>query len=202
MYRCVLLASLVTACQPFLAAGYDATSRVHGPLSSVLDQQVTLPGTAASVAPGASATTAAAPRQAATYGVTIGAGSRDFTVELPIRFHDVTGANFSIPGPPVAGEDAPKYLLSSAVAQTRFTWLRIANLSTDLHAGQAGAMLLDRTTGERQFALGFSYGAGFALTLRPIVVSLDFYRTGFRFTTGPATGFSAMTGVTVGLALR
>lgn len=173
----------------------DATGKAHGPLGNVIGAPVaTARTTSAAEAP-------AAPPGGNSYSLAIGGGSKDVTVEVGLHVHDVAQGTFALPDPAtIAG--TPHYATGSGSVDFRWSWLRFSHWSTNIHAGPAVGVLLDRTSGAASVGEGFRYGAGLAVSLSKFSVFGDLYRTGFVFDGGPADGFSDLTGVTVGLAFQ
>ncbi|HUJ58970.1 MAG TPA: hypothetical protein VLX92_10770 [Kofleriaceae bacterium] len=174
--RLAVVAWLLVGCHPYIAAGYDPSAAVHGPL----------------------ATTMTAP-SAQSYDAAIGGGARDFTVELGLHAHEVSSQSFALPSATMTG---PRYLTSSASFDVTWTWLRWHHLSSGLHAGPAAMMLLDRTTGAVDWGKGVRYGARVGVTFSIVTAFVDFSRTAVGFDGGVAQGFSDVTGLMVGLELR
>lgn len=163
MVRWLVLALFVMGCRPYIAAGYDASAHVNGPLATMMSARTT-----------------------GSYSVAVGGGARDFTVQLAAQQHDAG-----------AQEVAPSSSLDLA-----WTWLRLPHVSTNVHGGGAAMLLVDRMTGEHAVGQGFRYGAAVDIEASVFHVIVDYYRAGFLFGDGPATGFSDMTGVMVGLMVR
>lgn len=63
-------------------------------------------------------------------------------------------------------------------------------------------LLLDRTTGERNWGNGVRFGAGAQYQLGPIAVYADAYREVVAFVGGVAQGTTTFDGITFGLALQ
>lgn len=120
------------------------------------------------------------------YSVAVGGGARDFTVQLAAQKRDA----------------GPQEVAPSSSLDLAWTWLRFRHVSTNVHAGGAGMLLVDRMTGEHAFGEGFRYGAALDLQASIVHVIVDYYRVGVVFGDGPATGFSDMTGVMLGVMVR
>jgi len=190
----------LSACHPYIAGGYDPAASIHGPLAQVATAPIaTARSTSiAAAAPADSASTSAGD----SYSLAIGAGVRAFTVEVGVHAHGLTSGALTIPDANSQQPGMAHYLTASSSLDLHWHWLQWRRFSTDLHAGPAAGLLLDRMSGEKSWAQGFRYGTGVDFRLSPAIVFVDVYRTGLTFSGGPAIGYSDITGITIGLALR
>lgn len=94
-------------------------------------------------------------------------------------------------------------ILSTASLEFRTRVLKTRFIAADMHFGPAaGVVVVDEMT-PPQLGQGYRVGVGLAATLGPVNAFADLYvmNVGFRGE-GPAAGFSSMTGLTLGFALR
>src|SRR5689334_17724440 len=140
MARWLALACMLGGCRTYIAAGYDTTAKVHGPLANLV---------AAPVAARTISAAAPAPAPAPSgdnVSLAVGGGARDFTIELGLHVHDVTSQTFALPDPAtLAG--TPHYMTTSTSLDMRWTWLRTHHVAAHLHVGPAAALLVDRSSG-------------------------------------------------------
>lgn len=179
----------VVGCRPYAAVGYDTTAHVHGALAPVLDQPMAVPRSA-----DAPSAPAAAPSSTGdSYAFALGGGTRDLTIALGVHLHGVSD-------PLAAG--APRYLAASTALDLQWTFVRLQHLSTKLHAGPGEMMLVDKMSGARAWGRGVRWGGAVGATYAGITGYVDLSRSTFVFDTGPATGASDITTMTVGVALQ
>ncbi|MGE5183279.1 MAG: hypothetical protein ACM31C_14515 [Acidobacteriota bacterium] len=166
---------------------------MRGPLAAALNQPMPQARTAALAPVGGSTT--AAPAATSSYSVAVGGGARDFTVALALHAHNYPAGGYGA----AAG---PETVASSSSLDLAWTWLRFRHVSTNVHAGGAGMLLVDRATGDHAMGEGFRYGAALAVNASIVTAFVDYYRVGVVFGGGPATGFSELSGVMLGLMIR
>lgn len=167
---------LVTACHPFISAGYDANPKIGGKLASMVTPTArTADGTA--VAPSATAPS---------YAFALGGGTRDFTVALGVQTHEI----------------ASQVLAPTASLDFTANLFRFHGATLAMHAGPGAGALLDMGTLQYGFGQGYRAGGTFGLSLGPAMIFVDVSRTGILFMDGPAQGASDFTGATFGLALH
>jgi len=180
--RLALLAVVVTGCH--LQAGFDAGSRINGPLHALMSQ---------STVSRTDGVTNLPPTGGGTYAVEAGFGNKTFTLNGLLAVHDVTSTSFT----PGAG-----YLATTLGVNVRWAVLRWKGLSPVLAAGPARMMLLDRTTGDRTWGNGVRAAVGLQYHLGPIALCADAYHEVVVFGSGAAEGSSKLDGIMLGLALQ
>jgi hypothetical protein len=95
--------------------------------------------------------------------------------------------------------------LTTASLEFRMRVLKTRFIAADMHFGPAAGMLVvdDEMLLPPQFGQGFRLGVGLAGTVGPLNAFADVYVMDIGFLgDGPAAGFSSMTGLTLGFALR
>lgn len=178
----IALLVVVTGCH--LRAGYDAASRVNGPLQAVMttssvsrtDGVINLP-----------------PNGGHNYSLEAGFGTKAITVNGVMAMQNVTSSSFT----PGAG-----YLATTLGVDARWAVVHWFGFSPTLAAGPARMLLLDRNTGERTWGNALRFAVGLQYQLGPIAIYGDMYRESVAFDSGPATGNTTLQGLTVGLALQ
>ncbi len=203
MLRWLVLATALTGCHPFVAAGYDMSTRVGGPLSSVV---------AAPATPAARSTTAPTaplpPASGSTYSLAVGGGAKNFSVEAGLQAQNVSSASFSLPSingveqGTIVDPGTPHYITATSDLLVRYTPLRFKYFSTNVYAGPGGALVFDRTSGNRSWGEEVRFGVGISTNLKWFAAFADVSRTVVVFADGPATGTSTIDGIMVGLALH
>jgi len=180
--RIVVLVGILGGCH--LQAGFDAASRVNGPLHTLMSQASVTRTDGVTNLPTANG---------GSYTLEAGFGNQTFTVNSVVAVHDVTSTSFT----PGAG-----YLATTLGADLRWSVLRWKGLSPTIAAGPARMVLVDRTTGDRAWATGIRGGAGVQYQLGRIAICGDYYHEVMAFPGGAAKGTSNLSGVTLGLALQ
>jgi len=183
----------VAGCTPYMSAGYDATTKIHGPIAGLVNQ------------PSASVRTDGPPAPAPvtdSYSFAIGGGIPAFGVELGVHLHEVNSQSFSVPSLTSFDPTSPRYLFGTTSLDFRVRWLKRGHLSANLHAGPAYGLLLDRTSGGHEVAQGVRVGTGMAVQFWTIAGFFDVYTSTMVFTDGPAAGHSTLAGLTLGVMLR
>src|SRR5260221_1331435 len=196
----VLVLVVVAACHPYLAAGFDSTTHVNGPLEGMMGQSVVSARQFAAVP----APAPAVPAPTHTYSLAMGWGVPDFGVEVGMHVHDVSAESFALPSSSMSDGylASPRYLTSTGSVDFRWTWLRSHRFSTYIHVGPAVGAVIDKSDGSLAFGQGVRYGAGAALELPVVRLFVDAARTDLELGSGDATGFNALSGVTFGIALH
>ena len=178
----VLTASL-TGCH--VRAGYDAASRVNGPLHTLM---------ASSSTSRTNGVTNLPTTDGHNYTLEAGFGLKSITINGLLAVHDVTSTSFT----PGGG-----YLASTFGADVRWSMFDWHGLQPSLVGGPARMMLLDRNSGERQWGNALRLGVGAQYKLGPVAVYGDVYREIVAFDSdSAAAGNTTLDGVTIGLALQ
>lgn len=189
----VLVVVAAVGCTPYVSAGYDTNSSLRGPIKNM----VTMPA--------ASARQEDAPPIADTrsYSFAVGAafGPR-MGLELGTHLHDVNGASFSLPSAMGVDPASPRYLLGSVSIDTRYRWLALRHVTSDLHVGPSAGLLVDRGIADYQVGNGFRFGATLGIRFGKVSAFADVYETEMVFNDGDAKGVSGLTGVTFGILVR
>jgi hypothetical protein len=182
--RCLPFAVLVMVAGCHLRAGFDAASRVNGPLQAAMasssvsrtDGVLNLPD-----------------QVGRNYALETGFGTSTLTVNGVMVVHDVTSTSFT-PGPGL--------LATTLGGNVRWEVYHWHGLSPTLAAGPARVLLLDRSSGDRTWGNAVRGAAGLQFQLGPIAVYGDLYHEMVSFSRGPATGTTTIQGVTFGLAVQ
>jgi hypothetical protein len=188
----IVAAVCLAACTPTLSAGIDTNTTLSGPIKNLVTEPV------------ATARLETAPPVENTRSYSFAAGTkmhRLFAVEFGLHLHDVKGASFAMPSTDW-DPTAPRYLITTGSLDFRIRWLKFRHFASDLHAGPAGGLLVDRGTGGSQLGQGFRLGAAVAATLGPLDAFADFYLMDMLYVDGPAKGGTKMSGLTLGFAFR
>jgi len=167
-----------------LQAGFDAASRVNGPLQALMSQSTVSRSDGVTNLP---------PANGGSYTLEAGFGTKTLTVNSVVAVHDVTSTSFT----PGAG-----YLATTLGADVRWSVLRWRGLAPMIAAGPARMVLVDRTTGDRTWGNGIRASAGVQYRLGPIAIYGDYYHEVMAFSGGVAQGTSKLSGITLGLALQ
>jgi hypothetical protein len=191
----VLVVVAAAGCTPYVSAGYDTNSSLRGPIKNM----VTMPA--------ASARQEDAPPVDNThsYSFAVGAGFGErMGLELGTHLHDVNGSSFSMPSVENRGVDpnSPRYLLGSISLDTRYRWLALKHVTSDLHIGPSAGLLVDRGMADYQFGNGMRFGATVGIRFGKVSAFADVYETEMVFNDGDAKGVSGLTGVTFGILVR
>jgi hypothetical protein len=192
----LLLVVAFAGCTPTLAAGYDAHTRLAGPISNMVTQPAATARTDGMTAPPVDDT------RSYSFALGAGFGGGRFGIELGTHLHEVNGASFSLPSSEGVDPTSPRYLLATTSLDTRVRWLALRHFVSEIHAGPAAGMLVDRGMLGYQFGNGYRFGAMIAGKLGPLTAFADVYETDMAFGEGDAKGKSTLTGITLGLALR
>ena len=180
--RLALLAALVSGCH--LQAGFDASSRINGPLHALMSQATVSRTDGVTNLP---------PTGGGTYALEAGFGNQMVTVNGLFAVHNVTSTSFT----PGAG-----YLATTLGVNARWAVLRWKGISPVIAAGPAHMMLLDRTTGDRTWGNGVRAAAGLQYRMGAVALFADAYHEVVVFASGAAAGASKLDGVMFGLALQ
>lgn len=178
----VLTAGL-TGCH--LRAGYDAASRVNGPLHTLMASSTTSRSDGVTTLP----TT-----DGHNYTLEAGFGLKSISVNGLIAVHNVTSSSFT----PGGG-----YLASTFGLDVRWQIFDWHGFEPSLVAGPGRMMLLDRSSGDRQWGNVLRFGVGAQYKLGPIAIYGDAYREIVAFNAdSAASGNTTLDGLTIGLALQ
>lgn len=182
--RSIGLAVLVVLTGCHLRAGLDAASRTNGPLHAVLQQSTVSRDDGVINLP---------PANGRNYALEAGFGTSTITFNGLLAVHDVTSTSFT----PGAGT-----LAATIGGNIRWQVLRWKGLSPTIAVGPGRMMLLDRSSGTRQWGNMLRFGTGVQYKLGAIAVYGDIYREIAAFSGGAAQGTTTLDGITFGLALQ
>ncbi|HET9623648.1 MAG TPA: hypothetical protein VFP84_19885 [Kofleriaceae bacterium] len=168
-----------------LRAGFDAASRINGPLHTLMASSTTSQGSGVTNLP---------TEGGRNYALEAGFGTKTITVNGLLAVHDVTSNSFT----PGAG-----YLATTFGANVRWQMFDWHGLEPSLVGGPARMMLLDRNSGDRQWGNALRFGVGLQYTLGPVALYGDVYRQIVAFNEDTAAaGNTTLDGVTIGIALH
>lgn len=165
----------LAACHPQLAAGYETSSHVSGPVNNMVAPVARQPGASESTAP------------ARSVSFWIGGGKRYVSLDTGIHLHDI---------------DSQTAMLATASLDLRFTIPFYNHFAFGGHFGPAAGAVLDRTSGEHQFGEGMRFGGLVSANVGSVGVFADLYETEMVFLGGSVQGASKLTGLIIGVALR
>jgi hypothetical protein len=166
-------------------AGFDAASHVNGPLHTLMASSSTSQATGVMNLP---------TEGGRNYALEAGFGTKSITVNGLLAVHDVTSNSFT----PGGG-----YLASTFGANVRWQMFDWHGLEPSLVGGPGRMMLLDRSSGERQWGNALRFGVGLQYKLGPVAVYGDVYRQIVAFgEDSAAAGNTTLDGVTIGIALQ
>jgi hypothetical protein len=180
--RLAVLVVVLGGCH--LQGGFDAASRINGPLHTLMSQSTVSRTDGVTNLPTADGDS---------YAVEAGFGNQSFTGNAVLAVHDVSSTSFT----PGVG-----HLATTLGANVRWSVLRWKGLSPSLSAGPVRMMLLDRSSAERTWGTGIRASAGAEYRIGPIAIYGDAYHEVIAFGAGVAQGTSTLDGVTLGLALH
>ncbi len=172
----LLGALLLAACHPQLAAAYETSSHVSGPINNMVAPVARQPAAATD-------TPASSPRS---FSFWIGAGKRYVSLDAGLHLHDLDS----------------QVALATASLDFRFTIPLFGHVAFGGHAGPAFGGVVDRTSGEHAFGEGMRFGGLVSANVGSFGVFADLYETEMVFLGGAAQGNSKLTGLLVGVALR
>ena len=167
---------VMAACHPQLAAGYETTSHVSGPLNNMVSPVAREPS--ATEAPTAS------PKS---FSVWLGGGSRYASIDAGLHLHDI---------------DSQVAMLATASLDMRVTVPFYNHFAIGGHLGPAAGAVVDRTTGDHAFGEGVRFGGLVSVNVGSVGVFADLYETEMLFVGSSAQGASKLTGLLFGIALR
>ena len=180
--RLVVLLAVLTGCH--LRGGFDAASRVNGPLHTLMSQSTVSRSDGVTNLP---------TDKPGSYALEAGFGTHTLTVNTVLAVHDVSSTSFT----PGAG-----YIPATVGANVRWAALRWKGFEPTVAAGPVRMMLLDRTTGDRTWGNGIRAVAGVQYRLGPVALYGDLYHETIVFGGGVAQGTSQLDGVTFGVAVH
>ena len=180
--RLAVLVVVLGGCH--VQGGFDAASRINGPLHTLMSQSTVSRSDGVTNLP---------PADGGSYGVEAGFGNQTFTGNVLFAVHDVTSTSFT----PGAG-----YLATTMGANVRWSVLRWKGLSPSLSAGPVRMLLLDRSSADSTWGTGIRASAGAEYRLGPIAIYGDLYHEVVAFSSGAALGTSKLQGFTLGLSLH
>lgn len=187
----VLFLTIFAACHPYVTGGYDVSSTVSGPMSSLMGESVatarTLPSQPA---------VAAAPSVSHTYSLAVGFGTKDFGVEIGAHEYGASSSMFD------SADSAQRYVTTTGSVDLKWTPVRWKYFSTYIHAGPSVGMVVDKGAQSTTFGQGVRYGGGIAVTLPVVMLYLDASRTALQMADGDAKGFNQLGGITVGIGIH
>jgi hypothetical protein len=166
---------VLAACHPQLAAGYETSSHVSGPLNNMVAPVARQPGASDATAP------------ARSVSMWIGGGGRYASIDAGLHLHDI---------------DSQTAMLATASVDCRFMIPFYNHIAFGGHIGPAAGMVVDRTSGEDAFGQGVRFGGLVSANVGAFGVFADVYETEMVFLSGAAKGNSTLTGLIVGVALR
>jgi len=166
---------VLAACHPQLAAGFDTSSHVSGPVSSMVTPIARAPGATEAPPPGRSVS------------MWIGAGKRYVSLDAGLHLHDI---------------DSQTTTFATASLDVRFTIPFYNHFAFGGHFGPAAGAIVDRTSGDNGFGQGMRFGGLVSANVGAFGVFADLYETELVFFNGPAQGASKLTGLIFGIALR
>jgi|HubBroStandDraft_6_1064221.scaffolds.fasta_scaffold16141_6 hypothetical protein len=189
----VLLLTILTACHPYVTGGYDVSSTVSGPLSSMMGESVasarTLPGTTTAIA-------ATPPAASHTYSLAFGFGTPDFGAEIGVHEFGASTSMFD------SADTSQRYVTTTGSVDLRWTPIRWKHVSTFVHAGPSVGAVVDKGAQSTTFGQGVRYGGGMAVMFSHMMLFVDASRTALQMTDGDAKGFNQLGGITVGLGVH
>ncbi|MBV8756505.1 MAG: hypothetical protein JO257_04495 [Deltaproteobacteria bacterium] len=168
---------VMAACHPQLAAGYETTSHVSGPVTNIVTPIARAPITATD-------TPAPPPKS---FSVWLGGGSRYASIDAGLHMHDI---------------DSRVSMLATASIDLRITIPFYNHFAIGGHLGPAAGAVVDRTSGDHAFGEGVRFGGLVSVNAGSFGVFADVYETEMLFVGGSAQGVSKLTGLLVGVALR
>jgi len=188
----VLFLAIFAACHPYVTGGYDVSSTVSGPMSSMMNASVatarTLPGQAA-----IAATTAGASH---TYSLALGMGTKDFSAELGFHEYGASSSMFEM------ADSSQRYVTTTGGVDLKWAPIRWKYVSAYVHAGPSVGSIVDKGARATAWGQGVRYGGGIAITLPVVMVFLDASRTALQMSDGDAKGFNQLGGITLGIGIH
>lgn len=168
---------LLGACHPQLAAAYETSSHISGPINNMVAPVARQPA-AADAAP------AESPRS---FSFWLGGGSRYASIDAGLHLHDI---------------DSQVAMLATGSVDIRITVPFHNHVAFGGHLGPAVGAVVDRTSGEHAFGEGVRFGGLVSANVGSFGVFADLYETEMVFLSGSGQGTSKLTGLLVGVALR
>jgi len=192
MTRVVLLLTILTACHPYVTGGYDVSSTVSGPMSSLMGESVET----ARTLPGQTALAAAPASPSHTYSLAVGFGTKDFGVEIGAHEYGASSSMFD------TADSAQRYVTTTGSVDLKWAPVRWKYFSAYVHAGPSVGVVVDKGAQSTTFGQGVRYGGGVAITLPVVMLYLDASRTALQMADGDAKGFNQLGGITVGIGIH
>jgi hypothetical protein len=193
--RFLVLSATLAACHPYVTGGYDVSSKVTGPLSSMMGEQVATARQLPSTAAATSAATAAGSTPH-TYSLAFGFGTRDVGAEIGVHAFGASTSMFD------SGDTAQRYATTTGSVDLRWSFLRWKSFSTYVHAGPVVGMVVDKGANSTAFGQGVRYGGGVVYAFPVVMVYLDASQTALQLASGDGSGFNQLTGITVGIGIH
>jgi hypothetical protein len=191
MLRVLVLVTLA-ACHPYVTGGYDVSSTVSGPASTLMSESMAT----ARTLPTTTAIAATPPPAAHTYSLAFGFGTKDFGAEIGLHEFGTTTSAFD------TSDSAQRYVTTTGSVDLKWTMLRWKYFSGFIHAGPSVGAIVDKGARSTAFGEGVRYGGGVAVTFPVVILYLDASRTALEMSDGDAKGFNSLGGITVGLGFH
>ena len=192
MLRVLVLVTLA-ACHPYVTGGYDVSSTVSGPASTLMSESMAT----ARTLPTTTAIAATPPPAAHTYSLAFGFGTKDFGAEIGLHEFGTTTSAFD-----TTSDSAQRYVTTTGSVDLRWTPVRWKHVTTFLHAGPSVGAVVDKGAQSTTFGQGVRYGGGMAVRFSHFMLYADASRTALQMTDGDAKGFNQLGGITVGLGIH
>jgi hypothetical protein len=192
----------VVACHPYISGGYEMSSKLGGPIATLMPQPVASARGATALGDGQTVLdTSQAP--ARTYSLAIGsAPARDFHIEVGFHAHDISSDSLEMSPSSAAYLASPRYLTATSSLDFQWFFLRTHHVATYIHVGPAAGAVLDKFDGSRSFGQAVRFGGGIQVELPIVRVFVDASQTELMMTSGPAAGVNELAGITVGIGLH
>jgi hypothetical protein len=194
MLRVAVLLTTLAACHPYVTGGYDVSSSVSGPMSSMMGESVATARTSPTTA--AASTTAAAASPAHTYSLAFGFGSKDFGAEIGLQEFGASTSMFD------SSDASQRYITTTGSVDLKWTPIRWKYFSTYVHAGPSVGAVIDKGAHSTTWGQGVRYGGGVMVSFPVVLLYLDASRTALQMSEGDAKGFNQLGGITVGVGFH
>ena len=192
----------VVACHPYVSGGYEMSSKLAGPIATLMPQPVASARGATALTDGQTVLdTSQAP--ARTYSIAFGtAPARDFHVELGLHAHDISSDSLEMSPSSPSYLASPRYLTATTSLDFQWFFLRTHHVATYIHVGPAAGAVIDKSDGSRSFGQAVRFGGGIQVELPIVRVFVDASQTELMMTSGPAAGVNELAGITLGVGLH
>jgi hypothetical protein len=192
----------IAACHPYVSGGYEMSSKLAGPIATMMAQPVASARNATALTDGTTTLdTTQAP--ARTYSLALGsAPARDFHIELGLHAHDISSDSLEMSPSSSAYLASPRYLTGTSSLDFQWIFLRTHHVATYIHVGPAVGAVLDKSDGSRSFGQAVRFGGGIQVDFPIVRVFLDASQTELMMTSGPAAGVNELAGITLGIGLH